>query len=148
MSGGRADMRRLIHVFCAHVADDAKRPNFENELMEEAPEIIAVCKDIYRELCPNHGAIPCEEAREVALANEVHYLDIFHRYFVQVPGAVMRGEDVRELVRKSGLSNQEMKRMKDVWERELGVVIVPDKKGTQYQGMKLKANFYASTDEA
>ncbi len=143
VSGGRADMRRLLHVFCKSVPDADRQSNFENVLMQEAPEIIAVCKEIYLEQCPKHAAIPCEEAREIAFATEAKYLDVFHRYFVIEPGSALRGETVRECLKLGGIvSDNEVGRLKATWERELGLAIDHGNQGTVYRGVALRANPY------
>lgn len=123
LTSSPADMRRLIFVECKPVPEADRQANFENVLMAEAPAIISACKSIYLDTCPNYGAIPTgrRDADDVSGAED-KFIDAFNAHFDVAPDCEIPGTQVRELLRKSGLSDQDIHDCKDVWQRVFGVV--------------------------
>lgn len=112
VSGEKADVRRAIYVKIAPIKC-APDPRYDEKLMAEAPNIIATCLEIYRQLCPNNEQIPVKNQDEISELvdeqTEGFLLDVFDF----APGGQCKRYEFNEVLRKNGIKNpREVARIK------------------------------------
>jgi hypothetical protein len=145
ISGQKADLRRLIYAEMAPLPDgEAIVPNFDALLTGEAEDIVRYCKAVYERECPDHGAIPCELAHNVAAQNDEDDGSLFERYFEVDEGATMQGQVMSRVLDHAGIKNgREKKRLREVWGRMFGIRFRRGKQGNTYHGLRLRSDMSA-----
>jgi len=125
ITGQKSDGRRLIYCKVDPLPEGTEidANGYAKKMDAEAKAIIEFCVSVYKELCPNHQAIPAESSDELAESSEEHYISIFEKHFVSAPGSSVAAYDVRDRLRSCGImSNHEIKKVKACWQRRYGVI--------------------------
>lgn len=104
LSSQKADLRRAIYC---HV-DPIKTPadtSYYDRLWQEAPLILASCRAVYQERCPNHGRIPIEDNIDhLADMYDAKFDNFFKTYFIKTDDADRPAKE-REYVTPSELQD-------------------------------------------
>jgi hypothetical protein len=142
ITGQNSDMRRIIYCQIKPVIPKYVEPRFEKVLLAETHGILRMCKWMYLYLTKaKHGPIPCELPRGLADDGEEEYLAAFDESFEVAPGESVPASTVRRLLRNKGYKqNKDVARIKECWERRLGVVARRTSGGGErvYWGCKLR----------
>lgn len=141
VSGSRSDLRRLIYSELPGVDIETsdKDTSFESRLWDERKEIVTYCKSMYAEMCPNHSRIPCALAGDIGRENDADDAALFSKYFLATPNARTKADIVSRALSESGIrSNQEKKRLKEVWSRLFNISFVHEQDANYYEGMELR----------
>lgn len=142
ISSNAADLRRAIYCHVGPITGEPDPDYYEN-LCKESPYILRECIDLYNQLCPRGGSIPCEDTAEAQAAlDDEKYSTFFDAYFERgSPADFVYASSIQKIFDREKIRSGKVQgRFIQFWMREYNVKKIRQSTGDQrtwlYYGMK------------